>query len=628
MKWIKSIMVCVIASAIVMTGSAQTIHTVNTTDDNDDGNCNAAHCSLREAINASNADGTASEIHFAIPGTGPHRIFINSTLPDITAERTEIDATTQSGIPGEVIIDCSRITNDADNILDILGDRTELYGLEFSNYNPDPAGDKGHIINLGTPAIRPENCRIGAADKGNIFHSIDATPAFGVAIFSTRSKFTTIKGNRFGTNYAADQILPINGTAIYSTPIQDEGIYIGGSFDREGNIIGNCRFGIDLQGGYGWIRQNIVGTNDEFGTLNFSILFSGIRVVPSNFGINVGGPGVNDGNIVTNCRLGIDFQSGSNVTIERNTVFNNPNWGIFVASSQNLFVRNNEIYNNGNGIWLATTNSDNTTIATNTIHDNDFGIVVELFAGDQGKLITDNALWCNNTGIEVFDNGLNVAPPVITATSPTEIRGTSFANAIIEVYRQYNRGCESTACQGRYLLGTTTANGAGNWILPGTFTGGYDVTATATSSRDNTSEYSNCVPVTAVCNLIVTSIADNGPGTLREAITCANMSAGADFIEFNIPGPGPHTIQLVTPLPPLTDNATVIDGTSQPGNSPFAELVIIDGTNLSNANGITVEEADDIEIYGLVFQNFDFSGISTNTAGGGDCQFPDRGSSR
>jgi CSLREA domain-containing protein len=53
--------------------------------------------------------------------------------------------------------------------------------------------------------------------------------------------------------------------------------------------------------------------------------------------------------------------------------------------------------------------------------------------------------------------------------------------------------------------------------------------------------------------------------TLREAINAANGSAGADRIEFNIPGGGLPTISTNnTPLPAITD-ALTIDGYTQPG---------------------------------------------------------------
>ena len=62
----------------------------------------------------------------------------------------------------------------------------------------------------------------------------------------------------------------------------------------------------------------------------------------------------------------------------------------------------------------------------------------------------------------------------------------------------------------------------------------------------------------------VTTTADTGPGSLRQAILDANGNAGADTIEFNIPGSGVHTISPVTGLPPITGPVT-IDGYTQPG---------------------------------------------------------------
>ena len=47
---------------------------VNTTNDLDDGNCNTAHCSLREAINAANAS-TSASIVFGIPAGDPGHFY-------------------------------------------------------------------------------------------------------------------------------------------------------------------------------------------------------------------------------------------------------------------------------------------------------------------------------------------------------------------------------------------------------------------------------------------------------------------------------------------------------------------------------------------------------------------------
>jgi hypothetical protein len=70
----------------------------------------------------------------------------------------------------------------------------------------------------------------------------------------------------------------------------------------------------------------------------------------------------------------------------------------------------------------------------------------------------------------------------------------------------------------------------------------------------------------------VTSIADSGAGSLRQAIIDANTSPGADTIAFNIVGSGVHTIVPATPLPPITEAVTV-DGYTQPGSSPNTNAV-------------------------------------------------------
>ena len=73
----------------------------------------------------------------------------------------------------------------------------------------------------------------------------------------------------------------------------------------------------------------------------------------------------------------------------------------------------------------------------------------------------------------------------------------------------------------------------------------------------------------------VTSTADSGAGTLRDAIALANGSGGADTIAFNIAGPGVHTISLTSALPTISD-AVVIDASTQPGFSG-KPLIALDG---------------------------------------------------
>src|SRR5437867_1400081 len=65
----------------------------------------------------------------------------------------------------------------------------------------------------------------------------------------------------------------------------------------------------------------------------------------------------------------------------------------------------------------------------------------------------------------------------------------------------------------------------------------------------------------------VTTDTDSGPGSLSEALTSANNNPGFDIINFAIPGTGPFTISLLSPLPDITD-PVAIDGYSQPGATP------------------------------------------------------------
>src|SRR5690242_12990080 len=87
-------------------------------------------------------------------------------------------------------------------------------------------------------------------------------------------------------------------------------------------------------------------------------------------------------------------------------------------------------------------------------------------------------------------------------------------------------------------------------------------------------------------NYTVTSSLDvSVPGTmtLREAINAANSSPGLDTISFDIPGPGPHTIAPLTPLPQVTD-PVIIDGTTQPGyaGAPIIELTGVSAPPLTD----------------------------------------------
>ena len=85
----------------------------------------------------------------------------------------------------------------------------------------------------------------------------------------------------------------------------------------------------------------------------------------------------------------------------------------------------------------------------------------------------------------------------------------------------------------------------------------------------------------------VTTTADAGAGSLRQAIPDANANPGADTIAFNIVGAGPHTITLASALPDIT-GAVTIDGYTQSGASPNTRPV---GQGLNTVLQIVVDGA-------------------------------------
>ncbi len=108
----------------------------------------------------------------------------------------------------------------------------------------------------------------------------------------------------------------------------------------------------------------------------------------------------------------------------------------------------------------------------------------------------------------------------------------------------------------------------------------------------------------------VTTTADSGAGSLRQAIIDANANPGADTIAFNIVGSGVQTIALADELPEITSPVT-IDGYTQPGSSPNTQPVgqglnttlriEIDGTG--TFFGCFFVSAGDTTIRGLVINN-------------------------
>ena len=113
----------------------------------------------------------------------------------------------------------------------------------------------------------------------------------------------------------------------------------------------------------------------------------------------------------------------------------------------------------------------------------------------------------------------------------------------------------------------------------------------------------------------VTNTADDGLGSLRQAIVNANGSPGKDTIEFQIPGPGPHTIGSLTKKFDALTEAVTIDATSAGACDGSEPNIVIDGTGLIDAADHALEiTVGTSTVRGLVIINFGGHGIYLNNA--------------
>lgn len=178
---------------------------------------------------------------------------------------------------------------------------------------------------------------------------------------------------------------------------------------------------------------------------------------------------------------------------------------------------------------------------------------------------------------------------------------------------------------------TGNAAKGGNWILE-------KATGAIEAGQAFTRKVRNAYQDILATTFTVTNTNDSGPNSLRDAITQANSTAGADIINFNIGLGGPQTIRIGSttglPLPYINDTVT-INGESQPGfSNTNTPIIVLDGTAVGGAaanldglrfvragatgtqrvfpvygGSITSGDSSNSVVQGLVISNFSGSGI-------------------
>jgi CSLREA domain-containing protein len=242
---------------------AQTTFTVNTTNDVDDGTCNATHCSLREAITAANQEIDGATIAFNIPGVGPHTIRPTSNLP-LLLGNILLDGTTEPDFAGTPVIelDGTNAGSFAQGV-NMGGSGNTVRGLVVNRFS-----DVGIGIGAGADGNTVEGCYVGtdltgsvALGNGNIGiligqasnNTIGGTAAGarnlisgnpeGITVVDLTATGNVILGNYIGTDVTGTTAIP-NGVGIL---ISAPGTTVGGTDPGAGNVIsGNTGDGVSL----------------------------------------------------------------------------------------------------------------------------------------------------------------------------------------------------------------------------------------------------------------------------------------------------------------------------------------------------------------------------------------------
>jgi CSLREA domain-containing protein len=626
-------------------------------------------CSLREAIQAANTNVQVNEcpsgasgldvIAFNI-GTGTPSIPINSALPNITeavtingatggATRIELNGASAGAVSGIALTAGSTGSIIRSLVVNRFGSAGIVINSSTANtiqdcYSGlDASGtlDRGNATN-GISITNGDNNLIGGIGTGtrNVIAGNDTD---GIIIAGAGSFGNFVHGNYIGTNASGTGALGNTGQGINILSSAFNNI-IGGNTAAERNVIsGNVSNGINI--GLGANNNSILGNYiglDVNGTNDLGNSQSGVRLTGATTVNNViGGTQAGARNVISgNNQNGVLFDlSNTNNRVEGNYI------GLNSAGTA-------AIANSGSGVLVQ--NSDNITIggtavgASNLISGNTLSGITITGATAINNRVLGNSVFSNGAlGLDLGNNGLTTNDagdadtgsnnlqnfPVLNFVTSGGFTGgmldSTVANSAYPVRIEFfaNTTCDTSGNgEGEVLLGSI---GVSN---PGFFTFSFKpigsrpfITATATDSNGNTSEFSSCRMVgdapaqNIVVNTTTDAVAADGFCSLAEAIQAANTNAqinecnagvpGLDNIVFNV-GAGTPTISIASPLPAITE-AVTIDGAT----GGATRIEINGGNQGAGVNGLTITGGNST-IRSLVINRFTGSGIHISDSGG------------
>jgi CSLREA domain-containing protein len=228
------------------------IFPVNTVDDSNDGECDAGHCSLREAIHRANTLSGSPKITFDIPGPGPHVIELWGELPPLASPGTTIDGFSEPDYIDTPVIVLWTESGFATPIgLEIAADNITVRGLSIVGFrDPGAIRSAGIEVSSGSGSLITHNYigidPSGAAD-GNlvgIYLRAEGQEIWSNVISGNETGIHISQGdqdiadNRIGTNPQGDASSPElhNVYGILITQSAD-GVIVGGLNPMYANVI-------------------------------------------------------------------------------------------------------------------------------------------------------------------------------------------------------------------------------------------------------------------------------------------------------------------------------------------------------------------------------------------------------
>jgi CSLREA domain-containing protein len=523
-----------VAIVMLVAGSATAAtFTVNSNADTDDGVCSATPggCTLREALAAANAAAGADQIAFAIPPLdGSVKVIAPaSPLPSLTdAAGVTIDGYTQAGAAPNtlaigsnavvlVVLDGSLLFGDG---LTVSGGSATVRGLALHGFG-------GSGIKLSTDGNRIEGNFIGTdetglAGSGNgadgvrvLSHSgnvVGGTTAAarniiaangGRGVFLSLASGNTVQGNLIGVGADGVTALGNGGVGVESRFASNN--LIGGSVAGAGNVIAaNGLAGVQLYGSNSsnnQVQGNLIGT-DASGRLAIGNMSDGITITSGAQNSVIGGA-AGAGNVVgANGLAGIALLDGVGTAISGNAI------GSDMDGTVNL----------GNAMEGVLLEAGPATVSGNRIAFNG-GPGVGVIFGAQGDAILGNAIDANGgLGIDLDEDGVTPNDPgdadvgsnglqnfpdldaIVAGSVAGHLDSTPGATFRVELFANSDCDPSSHGEGGQFLASTmvtTDTGGLASFTVPVDLSdpAARTVTATATDSTGNTSEFSSCLAV-------------------------------------------------------------------------------------------------------------------------------------